>query len=101
MRTSLRAKLVRTMIATLIVVSTATLLVVAGMNYFASHKTLKTIEASLRASIEDKGSGLVTNQALGLRDLVMDNAFGDVARLVERTIEKDEQLVYGLFLDEE
>jgi two-component system chemotaxis sensor kinase CheA len=89
------------MIATLAAVSTATLLVVAGMNYFAAQKTLKTIEAHLRASIEDKGSGLVTNQALGLRDLVMDNAFGDVARLVERTLEKDEQLVYGLFLDEE
>ena len=97
---SLRAKLVRTMIATLIVVSTATLLVVAGMNYLASKKTLKTIEEHLRASIEHKGHGLVTNQALGLRDLVMDNAFGDVARLVERTLEKDEQLVYGLFLDQ-
>ena len=101
MRTSLRAKLVRTMIATLIFVSTATLLMVAGMNYLTSQKTLKTIEEHLRASIEDKGSGLVANQALGLRDLVMDNAFGDVARLVERTLEKDEQLVYGLFLDEE
>ena len=101
MRTSLRAKLLRTMIMTLVVVSTATLLVVAGMNYFAAQKTLKTIEEHLRASIEDKGSGLVTNQALGLRDLVMDNAFGDVARLVERTVDKDEQLVYGLFLDEQ
>ena len=101
MRTSLRAKLVRTMIATLIVVSTATLLVVAAMNFFASQKTLKTIEEHLRASIENKGSGLVVNQALGLRDLVMDNAFGDVARLVERTLEKDEQLVYGLFLDDQ
>jgi two-component system chemotaxis sensor kinase CheA len=89
------------MIATLIFVSTATLLVVAGMNYLASKKTLKTIEENLRASIEHKGVGLVTNQALGLRDLVMDNAFGDVARLVERTLEKDEQLVYGLFLDQE
>ena len=101
MMTSLRAKLVRTMTATLIVVSTATLLVVAGMNYFASQKTLKTIEAHLRASIEERGSRLVTNQALGLRDLVMDNAFSDVARLVERTLEEDRQLVYGLFLDEE
>jgi len=101
MRTSLRAKLVRTMTATLIVVSTATLLVVAGMSTLASNKTLKTIEAHLRASIEDEGSRLVTNQALGLRDLVMDNAFGDVARLVERTLEEDKQLVYGLFLDEE
>jgi hypothetical protein len=89
------------MIATLVVVSTATLLVVAAMNYFASQKTLKTIEENLRASIENKGSGLVVNQALGLRDLVMDNAFGDVARLVERTLEKDEQLVYGLFLDDQ
>jgi signal transduction histidine kinase/HAMP domain-containing protein len=101
MKTSLRAKLVRTMIATLIVVSTATLLVVAGMNYLTSKRTLKTIEEHLRASIEHKGIGLVTNQALGLRDLVMDNAFGDVARLIERTLEKDEQLVYGLFLDQE
>ena len=101
MKTSLRAKLVRTMIATLVVVSAATLAVVAGMNYLASNKTLKTIEGHLRAGIEHKGTGLVTNQALGLRDLVMDNAFGDVARLIERTLEKDEQLVYGLFLDEE
>jgi two-component system chemotaxis sensor kinase CheA len=101
MKKSLRAKLVRTMIVTLVFVSTATLLVVAGMNYFTSQRTLKTIEAHLRASIENKGSGLVVNQALGLRDLVTDNAFGDVARLVERTLEKDEQLVYGLFLDEE
>ncbi len=101
MKTSLRAKLVRSMIATLVVVSTATLLVVAGMNYRASKGTLKTIEGNLTASIENKGNGLVTNQALGLRDLVMDNAFGDVARLLERTIEKDEQLVYGLFVDED
>jgi two-component system, chemotaxis family, sensor kinase CheA len=89
------------MVTTLVVVSTATLLVVAGLNYFTSRKTLKTIEGHLRASIEHKGTGLVANQALGLRDLVMDNAFGDVARLIGRTLEDDEQLVYGLFLDEE
>jgi two-component system chemotaxis sensor kinase CheA len=89
------------MVGTLVVVSTATLMVVAGLNYIASRKTLKTIEGHLRSSIEHKGTGLVTNQALGLRDLVMDNAFGDVARLIERTMERDEQLVYGLFLDQD
>jgi two-component system, chemotaxis family, sensor kinase CheA len=101
MKMSLRAKLVRTMVLTLVAVSTTTLLVVAGLNYVASRKTLATIEGHLRASIEHKGTGLVANQALGLRDLVMDNAFGDVARLIERTVSDDEQLVYGLFLDEE
>jgi signal transduction histidine kinase len=101
MRTSLRAKLVRTMIATLVVVSTATLLVVAGMNLVSWKKSLQKIESNLRAGIGEKGRGLVTYQALGLRDLVMDNAFGDVARLIERTLGKDQELVYGLFLDEE
>jgi two-component system chemotaxis sensor kinase CheA len=89
------------MVGTLVVVSAATLLSVAGLNVLASSKTLKTVEGHLRASIEHKGKGLVSNQALGLRDLVADNAFGDVARLIERTLEEDEQLVYGLFVDED
>ena len=88
------------MVGTLVAVSAATLLVVAGLNVLASSKMLKTIEGHLRTSIEHKGKGLVANQALGLRDLVSDNAFGDVARLIERTLEEDEQLVYGLFIDE-
>jgi methyl-accepting chemotaxis protein len=89
------------MVGTLIVVSCGTLLVVAGMNYLASNRTLETIQKQIRENIVQKGSSLVTNQSLALRDLVADNAFGDVARLVERTVEGDEQLVYGLFLDEE
>jgi two-component system chemotaxis sensor kinase CheA len=89
------------MIATLVVVSTATLVVVAGLNYRASKRMLKKIEGNLTAGIENKGKGVVTHQALALRDLVIDNAFGDVARLLERTLEKDEQLVYGLFADDD
>jgi two-component system chemotaxis sensor kinase CheA len=88
------------MIATLVVVATATLVVVAGMNVVSSGRTLITIENHLRVSIQDKGRGLVVSQALALRDLVSDNAFGDVARLMERTIAKDQDLVYGLFVDE-
>jgi methyl-accepting chemotaxis protein len=101
MQKGLRGKLVRTMIGTLVVVSLGTLLVVAGMNWVTSDKTLAQIEKLIRGSIEQKGSSLVANQSLALRDLVADNAFGDVARLVERTVEGDDELVYGLFLDEE
>lgn len=100
MDSSLRAKLARSMVRTLVVVAAATLLIVAGFNYVASSRSLNKIQGHLRASIEHKGSGLVANQALGLRDLVMENAFGDVARLVQRTVEEDENLVYGLFLDD-
>jgi hypothetical protein len=96
--TSLRKKLVRTMVATLLVVASATLVVVAGLNYLSSRATLSIIEGHLRAGIDRKGTDLVSNQALALRDLVTDNAFGDVARLVERTLEQDDQVAYGLFL---
>jgi two-component system chemotaxis sensor kinase CheA len=97
---SLRAKLVRTMVGTLVVVATVTLMIVAGLNVIASRKTLKSIEGQLRASIQNKGMGMVSLQALAMRDMVMDNAFGDVARLIERTVGHDEQIVYGLFLDQ-
>src|SRR6185369_1107400 len=97
---SLRTKLVRTMIAVLFVTASATILVVAGMSVIASRATLRTIEGHLRQGILTKGSGLVATQALALRDLVADNAFGDVARLIERTVEDDPQLSYGLFLGE-
>jgi two-component system chemotaxis sensor kinase CheA len=89
------------MILTLSIVATATLSVVVGMNVVSSRRTLASIEAHLRASIVDKGRGLAQSQALALRDLVADNAFSDVGRLVEGTLERDGDLVYGLFVDEE
>lgn len=98
-RTSLRAKLVRTMVTTLAMVGSATLVIVAAMNAVSARATLRTIESNLRDNIVDKGTGLVTHQALALRDLVADNAFSDVARLVERTVSTDRDLVYGLFVD--
>jgi two-component system chemotaxis sensor kinase CheA len=86
------------MAATLLWVGVATLVIVAALNYKSSSSTLANIEGHLRSSIEQKGNGLVTNQALALRDLVTDNAFGDVSRLVDRTVAQDPHVIYGLFL---
>jgi methyl-accepting chemotaxis protein len=101
MRTSLRAKLMKTMVGTLVAVSLGTLLVVGLMNYLTSDKTLQTIQKLIRDNTVQKGSSLVTHQSLALRGLVSDNAFGDVSRLIERTVQEDEQVVYGLFFDEQ
>lgn len=98
-RTNLRAKLVRTMVTTLAVVGSTTVLVVAAQNVATSRQTLKIIEKNLRDNIVAKGTELVTHQALALRDLVTDNAFSDVNRLVERTVATDRDLAYGLFVD--
>ena len=97
-RAGLRAKLVRAMVVTLVVVAGATVVTVGYMNYRSARATLATIETHIRQSIVRKGQGLATNHALALRGLVADNAFGDVARLVERSVREDEEMLYGLFL---
>src|SRR5205085_6114347 len=98
MRTGVRAKLVRATVVTLVAVTGATLLTVGYVNYRNAGETLHTIETHIRQSIERKGQGLATNHALALRSLVADNAFGDVTRLVERSVQGDEEMLYGVFL---
>lgn len=94
----LRTKLVRAMVGTLAVVFGATLLIVGYVSYRSARATLDTIETHIRQSIIRKGQGLAANHALALRPLVADNAFGDVARLVQRAVRQDDEMVYGLFL---
>ncbi len=86
------------MVGTLAIVSGATLLTVGYLNVRIARHTRDTIEAQIRESITRKGEGLATNHALALRGLVADNAFGDVAQLVERAVRQDHEMVYGLFL---
>ncbi len=86
------------MVGTLAIVSGATLLTVGYLNVRIARGTRDTIEAQIRDSITRKGEGLATNHALALRGLVADNAFGDVAHLVERAVRQDHEMVYGLFL---
>ena len=83
---------------TLVIVTGATVLTVGYMNYRSARATLDTIETHIRQSIARKGQGLATNHALALRGLVADNAFGDVARLIERSVREDDEMLYGLFL---
>jgi len=89
------------MVAMVLIVASGTLLVVAVMNYFTARTTLSTIESHLRDNLRRKGTDLVASQGLALRDLVADNAFGDVARLIERTVQGDEDVAFGLFMDED
>jgi signal transduction histidine kinase len=95
---SVHVKLVRTVLTTLLLVTTSTLAIVAGYSMRLSRQTLAEMEAQIRSSIEAQGLSLVSDQAAALRSLVADNAFGDVANLVRATKEREADVVYGLFL---
>jgi HAMP domain-containing protein/HPt (histidine-containing phosphotransfer) domain-containing protein len=95
---NLQAKLVRTMVATLALIASAVLIAVTSLHIWSARSTHAVVEAKIEESILRKGYGLASNEAQALRELVADNAFGDVRRLVRSTLHDDPDLVYGLFL---
>ncbi len=52
-------------------------------------------------SIPSKGKILTENHALALRSMVLDNAFLDMQSLLDRAVNEDADLVYGLFTNAE
>ena len=96
---TVRAKLVRTMFATLSLVTAAVIVTVSALHVWTARDTLALVEGKIEDSIIRKGQGLVSNHAQALRGLVADNAFGDVRRLVEGALVEDSELAYGLYLD--
>ena len=95
---SVYSKLLRLVVVTLSLVITSTLVIVAAYSMRLNRQTLAEMEAQIRSSIDAQGLSLVTDQAVALRSLVTDNAFGDVAALVAATKERESDVVYGLFL---
>lgn len=98
---SLRAKLVWIMLGTLTVVGISTTVFISWIQVQHTEIRLAETERQIRAGLKEKGERLATNHALALRNLVLDNAFGDVQSLVGRVVEEDEDVVYGLFLSAE
>jgi signal transduction histidine kinase/DNA-binding response OmpR family regulator len=98
-RGSVRAKLHSATIGIWITATLAMLGGVATAQYRAALKTAARTEARVLRSQQEKGHLLVTNQALALRGLALDNAFSDVRQLVTRTVQGDPDVIYGAFVD--
>lgn len=95
--TSLRAKLMRTMLLCLIAVGLLSTGATAWMRYKSSQGNLIAMETQITSRLTDKGRLLVENHGLALKGLVEDNAFSDVEKLVKQTIKGDRDVVYGMF----
>ncbi|MGC4068126.1 MAG: response regulator [Polyangiaceae bacterium] len=98
-RGSVRAKLHSATIGIWITATLAMLGGVAMAQYRAALRTAARTEARVLKSQQEKGHLLVTNQALALRGLALDNAFSDVRQLVTRTVHGDPDVIYGVFVD--
>ena len=98
-KTSLRKKLIEGTVKILLAVSVLTLSAVAFLQIQSSQSHLKAIDGHITQGLTAKGQILAANHALALRGLVEDNAYGEVKNLVNRGVNEDSDVIYGLFLD--
>jgi two-component system, chemotaxis family, sensor kinase CheA len=89
------------MVLTLTMVAAILIALLVSVSVRLSQRNLAAIEAHHRESLTTKSRMLAENHALALKGLVLDNAFGDMQRLIERAVVGDREVVYGLFTSAE
>jgi two-component system chemotaxis sensor kinase CheA len=96
-RTTLQFKLARTMLLMLGILAAILTGLLVSVSVRMSQKNLGAIESHHREALATKAKLLAENHAIALKGLVLDNAFGDVDRLIQRTVDGENDVLYGLF----
>ena len=68
-------------------------------NFSAFRVNYQKIEQNLNDALIDKGYLLVNNNSQALVRLVEENAFSNIAELVKITVHEDNDIVYGIYMD--
>lgn len=96
---SIRDKLVYGSAALLAATLLGLLAVVVWMNASLSARHKSMAAEGIRQDLQAKGTILVSNNSLALEEMVADNAFMAVAKVVSSTVREDEDVVYGVYMD--
>ncbi len=98
MTSSIRVKLIRSNVLIISWVFIIVLLVISMVSFRANKKNLESTQEQIRNSLIAKGQTLVINNSMALRPMAGDNAILDVRGLVQATVEKDRDIVYGIYM---
>jgi len=96
-----RGKLLLATLGVFSLTAVAVLSVVVWLLQATERQRLAEMEEMVTAQISNKARMLVDNHALALTGLVADTALGDIQALVQRAVQQDPDLIYGLFLDQD
>ena len=95
---SLHNKFLRTLLLVTALGGLSTLGIVVSLSAQASGRQLAAVQRYIEEGISSKGRVLTENHALALRGLALDNAFLDIRRLVDRAVQGDPDVLYGLYV---
>lgn len=97
--TSIRKALVQRITLVLAVTFLGVVGAVAHLNLADAQKNREHTAAYIRSALVGQGLALVRNNSHALKDMVADNAFSAIQRLVAETVLTDEDIIYGIFMD--
>lgn len=98
---TVQKKLTRIMLVISGLIGIATFSIVVMLNVQTSSRHLAEVQRYIEEGIASKGKVLTANHALTLRTLTLDNAFADMQRLVDHTVQSDADLAYGIYIGSE
>lgn len=98
---TVQKKLTRIMLVISGLIGAATFSIVVMLNVRVSSRHLAEVQHYIEEGIASKGKVLTSNHALALRTMTLDNAFVDMQRLVDHTVQDDADLVYGIYIGSE
>ncbi|MBF0226819.1 MAG: HAMP domain-containing protein [Desulfobacterales bacterium] len=98
---SIRKKLIRNNMIIIFVIFVMILLIITGMNIRSLNLNIQTSLENIRNGLIAKGHILVSNNSLAMSGLVEDYAITSVQALVSRTVEEDDDIIYGVYMDSE
>jgi two-component system, sensor histidine kinase and response regulator len=65
----------------------------------SSARHYRQSKSRIEAGLVGKGTTLVANNSVALRGLVEDNAFSAIREIVTTTVQRDSDVIYGIFMD--
>src|SRR5262245_29632497 len=97
----LKARLLQIIVTTMLTTGVVSLSAVGWVSYRVERERLGDIERQIEQAVSGKGATLSSSHALALKELVADNAFSDVRKVVSSAVIEDPDLIYGAFFGPE
>jgi signal transduction histidine kinase/HAMP domain-containing protein len=99
--TSIRTKLVSSIMILISVIFTLVLSVITTMNVINVNKNISKSKDMIWNALVAKGSILIQNNSMAMTGLADDNAFTAIQTLVSSTVKADADLSYGIYMNQE
>jgi signal transduction histidine kinase/HAMP domain-containing protein len=97
---SIRTKLIS---ATMLLISAIFILVLSiiiTMNIVGAEKNISKAKVSIRTSLIAKGNTLIQNNSMAMSGMAADNSFTAIQKLVSSTLKIDDDIVYGIYMND-